>query len=539
MFLLSAFFSAEAQVNAASCNTSDVQSAINAATEGQTVTIPAGTCTWTNGVTIAGKGIIVNGAGSGRIIAYDTGSLTVATGTLNVAVSGYSPGFSSASFVNGATLKVFELGADTTYMQGTVTGYSGGTLTMNITSTGGSGAAPRWLIATVPSSATIIVNSSSTNPLFRITEDTSVHTSVGNIQFVAGTISQNIFIISYASGGQAVLLHDMWMQGNSSNPGPSSGNATMILDNSPWRGVFWNLSFDGYPFNISTLGAISIQDKANASGNVSWTTTSLWGNTDTTGQGNVYAETNDYHALGYATSTDDQARAVFRYSLYDNSGVGTHGADTSAYGQRYIDVNNDTFLFEGYSNGNTFNLQSWVFIRGGSLAFWGNNITNIQSTDYGTKQTVLMTNYNLQEAGLPQNACWGSGTHTTGEYYHTPRQAGFGYVTGTGTANYPSDGVNNSSTDSVTYVGDSEPIYMWGNNQVPVTNVSVEDYGGSACTNPDTSANYIVSGRDYFNGTTAKPGYTPYTYPNPLAASSQASTGAQGSVRFSGAITIQ
>ena len=155
----------------------------------------------------------------------------------------------------------------------------------------------------------------------------------------------------YTAGGQAVLLHDMWMQGNSNNSGPSSGNATMILDNSPWRGVFWNLSFDGYPFNISTLGAISIQDPSNNSGNVSWTTASAWGTADTTGQQNVYAETNDYHALGYATSTDSQGRAVFRYSLYDNSGIGTHGADTSSYGQRYIDLYDNTFVLRATPTG--------------------------------------------------------------------------------------------------------------------------------------------------------------------------------------------
>ena len=96
---------ARAQVTAASCNTSDVQTAINTATEGQTVTIPSGTCTWTSGVTISGKGIKVQGAGSGRIIAYDNGSevLTVGTGSLTVNLAGFSPGFSSSSISNGET----------------------------------------------------------------------------------------------------------------------------------------------------------------------------------------------------------------------------------------------------------------------------------------------------------------------------------------------------------------------------------------------------------------------------------------------------
>jgi hypothetical protein len=524
-FLLSALFGVHGYATtwtAASCNTSDVQSAINSAAEGDTVTIPAGTCTWTSGVTISGKGITVNGAGSGRIIAYDTGTLALqGSGTLSVPITGFTPGFSSSTLTSGLPIKVFQEGNDPAYMLGTVSSYSGSTLSVSVSSSSGSvscnvAPCPRWLVATNPAGTTQIVNSSSSNPLWSISEDTSVHTSVGNIQVVAGTISQNIFIISYTAGGQAVLLHDMWMQGNSNNSGPSSGNATMILDNSPWRGVFWNLSFDGYPFNISTLGAISIQDPSNNSGNVSWTTASAWGTADTTGQQNVYAETNDYHALGYATSTDSQGRAVFRYSLYDNSGIGTHGADTSSYGQRYIDVYDNTFVFEGYTNGNTYNLQSWTFMRGGSLAFHNNTVTDISSQDYGTKNSIPMTVYNLQENAGP-NPCWGAGG-SAGQYYHAPRQVGMGYVTGTGTANFPPDGVSNAHNDSISYVGDSEPVYIWGNNESPLHNVNTIDYGGSACSGADTTANYIVANRDYYNGSTAKPGYTAFTYPNPLTA---------------------
>lgn len=43
----------------------DVQNAVNAATDGWTVLIPAGSFTWTNGITISGKGIHLQGAGAG------------------------------------------------------------------------------------------------------------------------------------------------------------------------------------------------------------------------------------------------------------------------------------------------------------------------------------------------------------------------------------------------------------------------------------------------------------------------------------------
>src|SRR5512143_3150005 len=50
---------------AASCSSTDIQAAINSAVAGDTVVVPNGTCAWTSGVTINGKGIKVQGAGAG------------------------------------------------------------------------------------------------------------------------------------------------------------------------------------------------------------------------------------------------------------------------------------------------------------------------------------------------------------------------------------------------------------------------------------------------------------------------------------------
>src|SRR5713101_9814006 len=89
-FLVSPLFGWEAQANtniAASCNTGDVQTAINSTAEGGTVIIPAGTCTWTSGVTISGKGITVQGSGSGRIIDHSSSTLPIAAGTLTLSIA--------------------------------------------------------------------------------------------------------------------------------------------------------------------------------------------------------------------------------------------------------------------------------------------------------------------------------------------------------------------------------------------------------------------------------------------------------------------
>jgi hypothetical protein len=63
--LLSAFFEAQAQtINAASCSSSDVQNAINAAAAGGTVAVPAGNCSW-SGLSLS-KAITLKGAGTGQ-----------------------------------------------------------------------------------------------------------------------------------------------------------------------------------------------------------------------------------------------------------------------------------------------------------------------------------------------------------------------------------------------------------------------------------------------------------------------------------------
>jgi hypothetical protein len=64
-------------VHAASCSQGDVQAAIDAASDGDIVVVPAGTCTWTTSgdsepaVQIAGKGIMLQGAGVGQTIITD------------------------------------------------------------------------------------------------------------------------------------------------------------------------------------------------------------------------------------------------------------------------------------------------------------------------------------------------------------------------------------------------------------------------------------------------------------------------------------
>jgi hypothetical protein len=510
------FTIAKAQVSAASCNSSDVQSAIDRAAEGQTVSIPAGSCTWTAGVKISGKGITLHGAGAGRIIAYSPSALSIGVGSKTMAVTSTLVS-GSLSISPGETLTISETGNRQNYMTGTVSSYSSGSLTMNITSSGGScgnssdsnysiSNCKRWLISTIPSTV-IVNNAGSSVHLFDVTEDSTVHTNLSGFKIAYGGGAATGVVFN-AGGGAAIVLHDCWIE-----VGVNTANAA--IQTYVNRGVVSNCSVDATPFSMAPIG-VHLQPYSTSS----WSSASNWGTSDTDGQHNFYVETSDLHAFVNSTDNDEGARSVFRYNLFDNAEFSTHGADTSPISQRYFEFYNNIGVFNSYTDSSSFNMSEWFEVRGGSYVIHDNTLAPISSSRWGNKADVMMIVQNLQRNAGP-NACWGAGT-SGGSYYHAPQQVGMGYVTGTGHAG------NGSSTYDATaegyghpYVGDPEPAYIWNNNRsftILISDYGLGNSGSCSGSNYDISANYIKSNRDYFSGSTAKPGYTPYTYPHPLVA---------------------
>src|SRR5262249_26964239 len=84
-----------AQTAAKSCLQTDVQTAINSAARGATVTVPAGTCTWATVVTLT-KGITLQGAGAA--------STVINNGVGDATVLQISP--DSTAIANDETIKV-------------------------------------------------------------------------------------------------------------------------------------------------------------------------------------------------------------------------------------------------------------------------------------------------------------------------------------------------------------------------------------------------------------------------------------------------
>lgn len=477
-----------ATINAATCNSADVQSAIQTAANGDTVTIPNGTCTWTTGVAISSKAVKVRGGGSGRIIARSESNVPIDTGTKIFTTQ------AGLEIIGGQVLRVSRTGDRETFMQGTVTSYSGTTLTLNITSTGTGTRPPTlWIISTAPT--TVIINNSASAPLFQISESTVGSVDISGIKFAAGTGAGPMLNLFRVPTGKPILVHDSWFESKN-----TSGD--MIRTNTN-RGVIWNCSFDSSPFSMAPL-AVHVKDSSNVTVD-SWTSAARWGALDTDGTNALYIEDSDFHAWLNAIDNDDNGRLVVRHTTFNNAGFGTHGADTSFFGQRYFEVYDSQFIFNGYNDGSTFNLNWWFFVRGGSFLITDTVLPDIRSTDYGDKTEIKLTVMNLQRnAGA--HGCWGAGT-SNGLMYPAPRQVGMGRVTAS------------ASSDQYAYVGDSEPAYIWNNSGS--YRIGLPDYGGTECLNPDGTSNYVVAGRDYFNGT-PKPGYQKFVYPHPLTTSGPA-----------------
>jgi hypothetical protein len=356
--------------------------------------------------------------------------------------------------------------------------------------------------------ATIIDNSPGGDPnsgggrsLISITESTAGNTRIQGFVFQQGTAihqgGSGIMEMNFATGGQPILI-----TGNTFAQG-GSGNAIVARTN---RGVISNNTFTGIPVTNNCFNNTSALRHKPSGLSSSWATPSKFGSADTDGAQNLYFETNTVTNMLEAIDVDDNGRLIVRYNTFTNSAVGSHGDDTSAYGGRYYEAYNNTFVLDTTpvcAGGLPTNVNFFLTLRGGTALIHDNVIPRASSQAWGGKTEVaFMVEMTRRNAGA--FACWGT---TTPGGYPAPRQSGWGYTTG------------RTQAGSTGVFQDVEPIYLWnnsgdGNYNSPV----VYDYSPNECgAAAPSAANYMLAGRDYFTST-AKPGYAPYTYPHPLTA---------------------
>lgn len=82
--------SESATINSVSCSSQDVQSAIDGASSGDTVSVPAGSCTWATDINIVGKNVVLSGAGAGLSNITVGGATAVSIGDTASRLTGFT-----------------------------------------------------------------------------------------------------------------------------------------------------------------------------------------------------------------------------------------------------------------------------------------------------------------------------------------------------------------------------------------------------------------------------------------------------------------
>jgi hypothetical protein len=503
--ILSGFFArrVNATVYPSNGSVADVQNIQDRkAANGDTITIPSGSFTWSTPIKIS-KAIKLQGEGSGRIVGNTKSETTIGTGSKTFTTTRTIPGVTT-----GQTLRIAKMAGSAdprpgreNYMEGTVTSYSGNTLVMNITNTGGGGSWKFWFIATKPQ--TTIINDYSNDghqgrALINVDQNAARSTEFSGINFVASSSSGNrsafIGLNTRSWLGPKTLIHDCWFETD------GGGLAAIYAETN--QGLIWNCSFDDK--SVLSAAALTIKFETDA-GLPSWRTNSTMGTADTNGATNFYIEDCDFHGFLNATDFDSNTRAVFRHNILDNSGMGSHGADTSPIGVRHVEIYDNELIFDDFgADGNaTVNLNWFFWQRGGTSVITDNILPAIGSQAWGKKGNIFFSALNLRRntACYP---CW--------QTYPAPHQVGQGY--GPGAVFHKSS--CNQISDASYYIY-AEPVYVWNNSGAGENNVALNEESTDNCSHNIPASKFIQSGRDYIIG--PKPGYQKFTYPHPLRSS--------------------
>lgn len=218
-----------------------------------------------------------------------------------------------------------------------------------------------------------------------------------------------------------------------------------------------------------------------------WSQAATYGTLDSTGERNIYFEDNTFtNMLEAAPDGDAGSRLVIRNNTYYDSSITFHGGapnDSSPRGgARQFEIYNNTF----HRVSNSYPMNKWVWVRGSSGVIANNTMDRADSPDgfsYANKSEIRLT-----------LACPNA--------YPMQYQAG----------------QSNPSPENPP----SHPLLIFGNTGAGASDgnfvtVGSSDTAGGSCATPQ---NYIQVNRDYYLSN--RWGWTPYTYPHPLASGSPA-----------------
>ncbi len=414
-----------ATINAASCSQANVQSAVNSATNGDTVNVPEGSCTWSSAVSWTNKSVAVIGAGK------DVTNITCV-----------------------ACLKIAS----------------------NLTTNGGS----QWRLSgmtlkgTAPAGTAIQIwdNAGSWHTGWRIDHIKLNYPGAGSG-----------YGISVGGATYGLIDHNdlNW------------GNGLAIIN----IGLMNSTAFgDEYPGSASTPQGAYIASLPLDMGSAN----SLYI------ENNTFTSTAAGGCAAYDTSSGG-GRAVFRYNTLTGCMYYSHWTRNVEIGGVLHEIYNNTFIGNSAYNSYPIRLES-----GTGVIF---NNTNQMAGNYAT----LNERRGFYENGGAFGAC--DGTKPWDGNAGDPAAPGWPCLGQIGRA----PGKTMAQIKAGNKQG-SSPLYFWNNGTqigcstggICTDSLGVNVWDGSAAARAYVKATPHPNGEvDYvLNGSTPKPGYTPYIYPHPL-----------------------
>lgn len=386
-----------------------------------------------------------------------------------------------------------------------------------------------------------------------------------------------LFSINMAPG-KVIRIRGMTIDGNDASTtngmiyiNGNNGGQTFRVDHMKFLnyGSGRGIKINGYTYglvdnNIFIGGGHSVDTFGD--GSASWLRPAALGTSNA-----VYIENNtfDFSVSGMSDGVIDgynSARYVFRYNQVMGTNIGHHGNDSGNYRSVHtFEIYNNSF-----TNTSSKDIFAWGNIRGGTGVIFNNVISagtktynkfvylhNYRSCPYfegthngGNGSAFLADStanfstgpqgalanghyvYNLTagsycritshtDSGPATAVCtlaggtrqvWNNGDVYGTHYIQNDALLCTGLSTAdgnTGYQGYPCQDQIGRTTNQVL-----DPLYQWGNNYLGSTTPTMSN--GNSCAR---ELQHIQSGTDYVdNGTTPKPGYSPYTYPHPLSA---------------------
>lgn len=313
----------------------------------------------------------------------------------------------------------------------------------------------------------------------------------GGTKIVYGGTGHTLIDISAGSQTGKTDISGFWFSGGDVNYW--SGTAIQIAGPVGWKNlrIHHNKFEDNRQWSIrgsvATYGVIDHNEFTGTAlgiltqgrGATDWSTALTFGSDDF-----FFIEDNtftwdDYYGSTGVPSVDmhDGGRVVFRYNSLQYGMWETHDKARSGLPSANAwEVYNNTFA-------TTSNKWKGLDMSAGTGVIWGNTFTGDWSVPIGAMDYKTFDWRSLQP-------CDGNDSADQ----NTPGQTGWRCQYQLG-----SQGEGASAT--------GVPVYIWSNT-----------VNGSSATMACThGCSHLISGRDFINnGTTAKPGYTPYTYPHPL-----------------------